>query len=83
MNTTFEADAMGGNVRPIAESDIKPVTFTNPSLQSGLNILSFSMNDTVKQYGFLEVIVTGEYSDGKKVCSEVCFAPYRKQNVVS
>ncbi len=75
-----------GNAAPPVTSISKLTNPTTAVTVNGPNTMTFPIsalptrpqNDTVGQYGFFEVVVTGKDASGNDVVSDIGFLPYRK-----
>ena len=80
-NVVFQADAFGGNTKPIPLSEIQTVTPPNGGAVSlGGNSLTFTVptrNDSMR-YAFFELVIEGTDAEGNTIVTDVGFLPYRQ-----
>ncbi len=70
--------AFAATMVPVSASNIHNLAKPSTNLLPGENKLQVSLPDTLGEYAFIEMIVTGKNSEGKSVISNVGFFPYRK-----
>jgi hypothetical protein len=86
--TSGASDPSASAVTPVRKNDITSITPlpTGPVTINGNNTPTYTIpalpnlpaNDSLGQYGFFEIVVSGKDASGNDVTSDIGFLPYRK-----
>lgn len=82
VNLKYQPESFASSVNPMNKSDIIPVKLSSSSVKIGSNTVTFvpPIIDSLTNEASIEMIISGETSDGQRVSSEVAFIPYKKSS---